>query len=456
MRIALVALTALACGGRAGPPQPAARPAAPWRIAIVVSVDGLMPSSYTAPGLAVPTLRSMVAGGAWARSVRSVMPAVTYPAHTTLATGVSPDVHGIVSNRAFDPLEQNQKGWRWYAEDIRVRTLWQAAEEAGKSAGLLQWPVTVGARARYLVPEYWRASTPEDVKLLRALSTPGLLASAEKRFPDLWRHAQIADGVVDEAVVDVAVHILESGAPDLLMIHLPLVDTMEHDHGAGSPEALAAIEAVDRQIARLIDTCRAQGLWERTALFVVSDHGFAPVTTELRPMVLFREAGLVDVDAASGKPTAWRAAVQANGGTAYVYLADPADRATADKVRALLPVGGPIRRVLEKPDLARLGGDRDALLAVEAADGFVFQEGVAGPWQKPAGSRGHHGWVPDQPSMNASFLAIGPEVRAVELGDISMTAVAPTVATWVGLSLPDATGEGLDIFAAQETRRDPR
>lgn len=447
MRALALAALLVACGGRTEPPRPVARPAAaPGRIAIVVSVDGLMPRSYAEPGLAVPTLRAMVAGGAWARSVRTVMPAVTYPAHTTIATGVSPARHGIVSNRAFDPLEKNQKGWRWYAEDIRARTLWDVAEAAGKRAAMLQWPVTVGARASLVVPEYWRAGTAEDLKLLRAVSTPGLLAAAEKRFPDLWKHPALTDGFVDEAVVDVAIYVLESEAPDLLMIHLPVVDTMEHDHGPGSAEANAATEAVDAQIARLIETCKARGLWERTALFVVSDHGFAPAATELRPMVRFREAGLVDVDA-SGAPTAWRAAIQANGGTAYVYLADPADRATADKVRALLPAGGPIRRVLEPGDIAKLGGDPSAFLALEGADGFVFQEGVAGAWEKsPSGSRGHHGWAPDSPAMNASFLAIGPGVRPVAVGDISITDVAPTVAAWLGLALPDAEGHALDIY----------
>lgn len=450
----LWALTAFACGGRSETPRDAARPAAPQRIAIVVSVDGLLPEAYTTPdahGLAVPTLRAAVASGAWARSVTTVMPSVTYPAHITLSTGAPPAVHGIVSNKAFDPLEKNDKGWRWYAEDIRARTLWDAAGAAGKTAGLVQWPVTVGARARFLVPEFWRARNEEDLKLLRALSTPGLLEAAERRFPALWKHADLAEGFVDESTVDVAVYMLESGPPDLLMIHLPDVDGAEHDQGAWSAEAKAAMEVADRQIARLVETCRARGLWERTALFIVSDHGMAASVTELRPMVLFREAGLVDVDAASGAPTAWRAAIQANGGTAYVYLKVRGDRATGDRVRAILAphaaAGGPIRRVMEPAEVARLGGDPEAFLALEAADGFVFQEGVAGTWQKPSGSRGHHGWAPDQAPMNASFLAFGPGVRGVALGDIAMTDVAPTVAAWLGLALPDATGRALDIFS---------
>src|SRR5215510_16411957 len=93
---------------------------------VVISIDGLMPDAYLDPdghGLAVPTLRALVAGGAAAR-VRGVMPTVTYPSHTTMVTGVPPRVHGIVSNQPLDPLGKNHDGWRWYAEDIRVPTLY--------------------------------------------------------------------------------------------------------------------------------------------------------------------------------------------------------------------------------------------------------------------------------------------------------------------------------------------
>src|SRR5688572_3432184 len=93
-------------GGRRATDRPPPR-GEPARIAILVTVDGLMPEAYTAPdqrGLAVPTLRSLARNGAWASGARPVMPTVTYPAHTTLATGVEPGRHGIVSNRAFDPL----------------------------------------------------------------------------------------------------------------------------------------------------------------------------------------------------------------------------------------------------------------------------------------------------------------------------------------------------------------
>jgi predicted AlkP superfamily pyrophosphatase or phosphodiesterase len=103
---------------------------------LVISIDGLHPDYVIEAdrhGLEIPTLRSMAREGAYARGVVGVVPTVTFPSHTTLVTGVSPAKHGIVANTPFDPLGTNRDGWYWYAEDIRVPTLWGAAAARGLS-----------------------------------------------------------------------------------------------------------------------------------------------------------------------------------------------------------------------------------------------------------------------------------------------------------------------------------
>jgi hypothetical protein len=44
----------------------------------------------------------------------------------------------------------------------------------------MQWPVTAGTAIDFNVPQYWRAGTADDHKLLRLLSTPGLLELLER------------------------------------------------------------------------------------------------------------------------------------------------------------------------------------------------------------------------------------------------------------------------------------
>src|SRR5882762_1386835 len=84
-------------------------------------------------GLRIPNLRRYLRGGVHATAVRGVLPTVTYPSHTTMMTGVWPAKHGILANQTFDPLQKNHEGWYWYAEDIRVPTLWDAAAAAGRT-----------------------------------------------------------------------------------------------------------------------------------------------------------------------------------------------------------------------------------------------------------------------------------------------------------------------------------
>jgi len=151
------------------------------RALLLVSIDGMRPDyllEADAHGLKIPHLRQILRDGAHASGVRGVLPTVTYPSHTTIVTGVWPARHGIYSNQTFDPLGRNFEGWYWYAEDIAVPTLWDAASQAGLITASVSWPVTVGAKSiRYNVPEFWRAQkTDDDLKLLRAVATPGLVA----------------------------------------------------------------------------------------------------------------------------------------------------------------------------------------------------------------------------------------------------------------------------------------
>src|ERR1700727_3051130 len=121
---------------------------------LLISVDGMRPDYVTKAdehGLKIPNMRKMMQEGAYAEGVIGVVPTVTYPSHTTLITGVWPEKHGIYANTTFDPERKNLGGWYWYAEDIKVPTLWDAAKSAGLTTASVNWPVSVGAPVNYLV-----------------------------------------------------------------------------------------------------------------------------------------------------------------------------------------------------------------------------------------------------------------------------------------------------------------
>jgi predicted AlkP superfamily pyrophosphatase or phosphodiesterase len=416
---------------------------------ILVTVDGLLPDAYEHPeahGLQVPTLRWLVAHGASSDGALSVFPSVTYPSHTSMTTGVFPGEHGIVGNRTFDPLEDDLEGWRWYAEDIKRDPIWRIAERAGYHVALVHWPVSVGARVTWLVPEYWRAKNDNDRKLLRALATPGLLESVAAEHADFWPRYAPPD-VKDDALTDIALHVLATGKPNLLQLHLVQVDGAQHHFGVWSPEAIAAIEDDDRQLGRILQALDADGLAKDTSVIVASDHGFMNAAKMVRPGVPLREAGLVTLSAA-GHVADWKATMVVNSGQAYVYVHDPADEATRAALRAIFaakiadPQSG-IGRVYETAEIKAIGGDPEAFLALEATPGYQMGPGYSGDYVAPGIYRATHGYDPRRPEMHASLVLYGPNVPHGTLQGARLVDIAPTIAEWLGLSMPNVDGKPL-------------
>ena len=430
--------------------------AEPIEHVIIISVDGMIPATYLHPdahGLKVPTLREIVRQGAYSEGMRGVFPTQTYPSHTSMVTGVNPGTHGIVANGTWDPLEEMPRAVRWYTEDIRVPTLWDATRTRGLKTAIVYWPVSVGARANSVVPEFWRQDqgAPEDAKLNFALSTPpGLLEAVARRFPN-FREKFVPPRAQDEALTDIAVHQIETMQPNLLLLHIFDVDHWEHEDGPFTGRALTALETADQQIARVIAAAKKAGMWNQTVLVILSDHGFARIAQKVRPGVWLREKGLVTLDD-KGKVTEWKAYVLAASGSAYVYVKDKRDEETRKTLlevfeqAAAKPAETGIRQVLTHEQILALGGDPKAFLALEAAEGWSIIGGVRGDAVSPSTTEAAaHGYLPERPEMQASLLVYGPAIGHGKIENARLIDITPTVARWLGLRLEKAEGEPLEI-----------
>lgn len=406
--------------------QPATPRSPAHRQIVVISIDGLR-SDYLTSSANIPTLRALAARGAHG-ALKSIWPTVTYPAHTTLVTGAVPSKHGIVNNLPFDPLGQNLDGWYWYARDIKIKTLWDVAHEHGWTTANVYWPVTVGARFDWSFPQIWRARVDEDDKLMRALSTPGLPEEVEKvygRIPGERRD--------DTARTEAAEYILRTKRPQLSFVYLTDLDTVQHAKGPHSAEAMTALAATDRDVARIV---AAAG---NATIAIVSDHGFLPVTRIVKPSVLLRSLGLLDVK--DGRVVGYRAAAWKAGGSCAIVVRDAAAREVAWKAfseAASNPANG-IARVVASVD----GGFPGAAFVLEAADGFMFSPSFEGELTEATSERGAHGYSPDRKEMLATFILAGDGVAPRDLGVVSMIDVAPTIARIMGVELPSTDGEAI-------------
>ena len=395
---------------------PAAAQAAP---VLMISIDGLRPGDVLEAaqrGIKLPTLTKLTTEGVYATGVRNVLPTVTYPDHTTLITGVWPARHGIAGNQTFDPLRQNMAGWYWYTQDIKVKTLWDAVHETGGKVASLSWPVSVGASSiDFNLPEYWRADIPEDLKLVRALATPGLIDSLEKSSGVKFADADGETVTGDEGRDRFAAALIAAKHPELTTVHLRSFDSTEHAYGPGSPEAKAVLEKLDASIGVLIAAARRAE--PDLVVAIVSDHGFAPLAHDVNIIKPFIDAGLITVNSKTGKIVSWKAEPW-GGASAAVVLAHPEDAGVKAQVAALLaklaadPAYG-IGHVADAGEIAKLGGTPMASFWIDFKLGTAMGSDPQAPQIGPGSELGIHGYFP-HPSGNARHLHPGRPRRAAE------------------------------------------
>ncbi len=420
---------------------------------LLVSIDGQRPADVLEAdkkGLKLPNLRRFVDQGSWAIGVKGVLPTVTYPSHATLITGTAPAKHGIYGNTSFDPHQINQGGWYWYASDIKVETLWDAAFKAGMTTANVHWPVSVGAKSIYWnLPQIWRTGHSDDAKLLAALATPNLLKELEE---DGSVYAAGIDESIeaDENRAAFAIKLIKRHRPEFMTVYLTALDHEQHLAGPDSPSSRAVLERLDTLIGQLVAT--AQAARPDTVIAVASDHGFAAIDTEINLFRAFIDAGLITLDG-NGKIASWRAMPWVSGGSAAIVLANRTDPALTQEVALLLDglKAKPdlkIDAVLDRAKIKSKGGNPAADFYVAFAPGTVAGgfKGAAAPLISKPSYAGMHGYMPDARGMEAAFLLMGEGIsKGKSLGVIDMRMIAPTLASVMRARLPTAELPALDV-----------
>ena len=448
MKYSSALLWALLCLG--SQPSMADEPAA-GPMVLLISVDGMKPEAILdaqSHGLKVPNLRAFMTDGAYATRVRGVLPTLTYPSHTTLLTGASPARHGIIDNTTFDPLLKNAQGWYWYAEDIKVPTLWDAAGAAQLKTANVYWPVSVGARIAYNLPQIWRTGSDDDLKLQRALSTSGLeqeLSAELGRYPGGMEET-VAD---DEIRARFAIRLLEKKHPSFFTVYLTGLDTEEHASGPFSPKSNETLERLDSVVGSL-RAAAEKAAPGRATICVVSDHGFAPIEHDVNLYAAFLDAGLFSVGK-DNKVSDWKAMLWPAGGSAAVVLADPKDEAVRAKVKALLnklaadPANG-IDRIWSREEIQKARGFPNAEFLVSLKIGYEPAYSLALPLITKPSNLGMHGYVPERSEMRSSFFIVGPQIaKGRSLGEIDMRQIAPTLADILHVRLAAAEMAGVAL-----------
>jgi hypothetical protein len=428
------------------PPALAQAPLDPSRVTVVVVVvDSLMPAEIGQTLPPTPNLSFLRDAGTFYAHSRAVFSAETIPNHVAMMTGVVPERSGIVANSYWNRSGEPE------ASDLSLPSELEAS--------------TLFTRIRQSCPDLRTAAALSKSYLFEVFSECGYSGSdcGINDAPD-----QSFDPSMDPTFIPESEHtpdvttMREARAllpdADFLFVNLGDVDRSGHidETGAtGTPIArYAALADTDTLLGQLVDDLDAAGRWDTTVMIVVSDHGMDWSTPDKRVNL----AGTFD---------AGLFAVQ-NGGTADVFLVDPADpqgdvKLAAARMTALMHEGVEAAWY-RRPNAADPGEDKlipaslgsrhenIGDLVVLAKQGWRISE----PGETDNPLPGNHGHLP---TLHNTFLVTGGllALRTQTIGNPAEavdplsrlpeqsenTDVAATVAWLLGLDASDMDGRAL-------------
>jgi len=177
---------------------------------------------------AMPTFNGMAAEGARTWNAYTIVPSLTLPSHTSMLTGVGPQVHQVLWNDY-----QTNRGF------VKVPTIFSLAKQRGLVTAMF-----VGKEK------------------FEHLALPGSV--------DAYAWPQPQDDA--KAVAKVFAEKVGTLKPNLCFIHFRDPDTAGHAHGASSPEKIQALADCDAALKTIKDAIAAAGL-TNSVILLTADHG---------------------------------------------------------------------------------------------------------------------------------------------------------------------------------------
>lgn len=316
-----------------------------------------------------PNFRRVIDQGVRAEGLIPIFPSKTFPNHYTIVTGMYAEHHGLVANGFYDPKREaayamadrsTVRDGSWYGGE----PIWVTAEKQDMVTAPIFWPGSEAA-IKGIRPSYWKEY---DGKVPNSDRVDNLLAwlklPAEKR-------------------------------PHFYTLYMSDVDTAGHRYGPGAPQVKQAIEAVDRELGRLLDGLQASPIRDRIFLVIVSDHGMSESTPEQYTAI----DSLIDmkgVEVADGGPNA---NLHISGGPQRVREVWNELNQKLKHGRAYLRADIPYR--FHYRSNPRIG---DVVVIMDEH----YQIGLSE--RAPHAAGGSHGWDPTLASMQGIFLAMGPGI----------------------------------------------
>lgn len=421
----------------------------------VLSMDAMVREDV-AYMMTKPNFSALMERRAEVTHVRSLYPASTYPAHTTLMTGCHPDKHGIYSNLPLCPFNDGITHWYLYHKDVWAEDLFAAAKRVGCTTAAVYWPITgCNPNIDHIIDEYFFYYPNDTDHIEERFAELGadevaLRAVRENlhRFP-VKRDGVTLDALFDDFIMGCTCSLIRNEQPDVLLVHNCIIDTHRHNNGVFGDTLTSALDQTDVWLGEVIDAMREAGVYEDTDFVILSDHGQRDYTTRINLNVLLQRGGFIDI-APDNSIYRWQAYAQSNGQSTTVHLCDKGNErlwlSVYDYLMQLKNEGvWGIDEILTEADLkTRYHQSGPYSFMVEAQDGYAFGSAWTGePSITLPSVKAGHGYMPEK-GPQPIFLGRGPSFKdGACLDTADLTDVAPTLASILGASLPDADGRCL-------------
>lgn len=257
---------------------------------VVVVWDGMRPDFVT-PQF-TPTLYWLATNGVFFRNNLCAYISSTEVNGTVLATGVHPNRSGIMANVHYQPELDWDAGFGTEVLDpirrgdlitdghyLMTPTLAETLHAAGIPT------IIAGAKPVVLLHDrHWKRPNPAAVDspvLFAGKTMPRALAEAlkkanhDKDFPGTVTHPNTGqDTWTTTALTKV---LWKDKIPKFTLLWLSEPDKSQHETGVGSDKSIDALEGSDHRLREVIKTLQDKKVWDKTDLFVVSDHGFSTI-----------------------------------------------------------------------------------------------------------------------------------------------------------------------------------
>jgi phosphonoacetate hydrolase len=249
---------------------------------VVVVLDGLRPDMVT-PAL-MPNLHAYAARNLWFAEARSVFPSMTRVATTSIATGATPSVHGIVGNAFYYPevtrehvldislasdialaeaaLDGPFITATTFADVLAAQDKSMAVVHSGSAGSAYAINPNVAANGHWTFSMLGEAHT----------RTPHAVQEAVERFGPLPPRNLPRFEEIDYATRVLTEMVLPELNPDVALIWFNEPDTSFHYKFLGSDQTRAVMVHVDKAFARILAAISARPDADEIAVLVASDH----------------------------------------------------------------------------------------------------------------------------------------------------------------------------------------